>query len=192
MKKEMFKDRFSLTQAVIEGRKTMKRVVPKFIIERYNKQYGSMSEPTMMLEEYLDKHKREYYSIGEEVAVAQSYEDILLSGHKLPKGAKKDFDPANIGYRNKLYTKAEYMPYRFVVTDIRVERLQDITDGDCLNEGVVRVLGPQGRYYSVSGINVKFMTAREAFAVMYDRICGKGTWETNPYVFVYSFELIRQ
>lgn len=35
-----------------------------------------------------------------------------------------------------------------------------------------------------------FDTPREAFAALIDKVSGKGTWESNPYVFVYEFELI--
>ena len=33
-----------------------------------------------------------------------------------------------------------------------------------------------------------FRTPREAFAHLIDKVSGKGTWERNPYVFVYDFE----
>lgn len=31
----------------------------------------------------------------------------------------------------------------------------------------------------------------EAYSVLIDRISGKGTWDSNPYVFVYDFELVK-
>ena len=38
--------------------------------------------------------------------------------------------------------------------------------------------------------NFSFRTPQDAYASLIDRISGKGTWESNPYVFVYDFELI--
>lgn len=35
-----------------------------------------------------------------------------------------------------------------------------------------------------------FDTPREAFASLIDRVSGKGTWDRNPFVFVYDFELV--
>ena len=32
--------------------------------------------------------------------------------------------------------------------------------------------------------------AREAFALLIDKVSGKGTWESNPWVVAYSFELV--
>ena len=34
-------------------------------------------------------------------------------------------------------------------------------------------------------------TPREAYAVLIDLISGKGTWLSNPFVFVYDFELVK-
>lgn len=45
----------------------------------------------------------------------------------------------------------------------------------------------------IKGVALKFelsTTPREVYANLIDRISGKGTWESNPYVFVYDFELI--
>ena len=82
------------------------------------------------------------------------------------------------------------MPYRILFTDIRVERLQDISEEDCLREGVEKWID----CYIVSGImenhgknNVCFDTPREAFAALIDRISGRGTYQRNPRVFVYEF-----
>lgn len=36
-----------------------------------------------------------------------------------------------------------------------------------------------------------FNTPREAYAALIDRISGKGTWSSNPFVFVYDFELVK-
>ena len=37
----------------------------------------------------------------------------------------------------------------------------------------------------------RYTTPREAYAALIDKLSGKGTWESNPYVFVYDFELIK-
>lgn len=34
-------------------------------------------------------------------------------------------------------------------------------------------------------------TPREAFAALIDKVSGKGTWESNPYVWAYEFELMK-
>ena len=36
-----------------------------------------------------------------------------------------------------------------------------------------------------------FDTPREAFAVLIDKVSGRGTWKSNPWVVVYEFELVK-
>ena len=98
------------------------------------------------------------------------------------------------GYNNKMFTQASVMPNKIRITNVRIERLQDISDEDCLKEGL-EWDGIASQYY----VNYKketgrktFLgkTPREAFAHLIDKVSGKGTWESNPYCFVYDFELI--
>ena len=35
-----------------------------------------------------------------------------------------------------------------------------------------------------------FSTARDAYKYLIDKVSGKGTWENNPWVVAYSFELV--
>ena len=68
MKKIMFNDKFGLTKAVIEGRKTQtRRIVPQSVIEKYS----MMEDPTI-----IDDAR---YDVGEIVAVAQSYQALGYS-----------------------------------------------------------------------------------------------------------------
>lgn len=97
------------------------------------------------------------------------------------------------GWNNKMFVKAELMPHRVRITNIRVERLQDISESDCLKEGIWRYdnVGFEGTTYWYHGIaNSSFRTPQMAYASLIDHISGKCTWVNNPYVFVYDFELI--
>lgn len=92
-----------------------------------------------------------------------------------------------------MFVRAEACKHHIRITDISVERLQDISDVDCLKEGIWRAnnVGLKGTTYWYHGlINSSFRTPQEAYASLIDRISGKGTWSSNPYVFVYEFELV--
>ena len=181
MKKIMFNDKYGLTQAVLEGRKTQTRriLLPHTVQELRN---GNNYQEVIML--YSG------YKVGEVVAVAQRYKDITL---EMPV----KFDPEltkQPGWTNKMFTKADLMPHRIRITNIRVERLQDISEEDCIAEGIlkahnVRLEGVTYWYYGLA--NSSFRTPQQAYASLIDRISGKGTWESNPWVFVYDFELIK-
>ena len=188
MKKIMFNDRYGLTQAVIEGRKTMtRRIVPtKTRLRRalaviHDEPHGSEQE------EYL---KSAYYKVGEIVAVAQNYSsfyNILDNTRPIPEGA---------GWDNKMFVRADLMPHQIRITGIKCERLQDISDKECLREGIRQFTPnfpknfPIHPTHFVVGDILKD-TPREAFASLIDKISGRGTWASNPWVVCYEFELVK-
>ena len=170
MKKIMFSDKFGLTEAVLSGRKTMTRLI---------------CPDGTPLGNWAETVKKSRYQVGEVVAVAQRYRDFILNPISIP---------ADMGWFNKLFVRADLMPHQIRITNVRVERLQDISDEDCIKEGIwmAENVGFQGvSYWYPNLCNSKFKTPREAYAALIDRISGKGTFESNPYVFVYEFELIK-
>ena len=176
----MFNDKYGLTQAVLEGKKTQTRriLLPHTVQELRN---GNDYQEVIRL--YSG------YRVGDVVAVAQRYKDITLEMPVkfLPELTKQP------GWNNNMFVKADLMPHRVRITNIRVERLQDISEADSLKEGIWRDdnLGLEGTTYCYHGFaNSSFRTPQDAYASLINRISGKGTWESNPYVFVYDFELI--
>lgn len=172
MKKILFNDKYCLTQEVFTGGKTMTRRLLKD-----NVPLGNWEETAKHLP----------YKVGEIVAIAQSYLDI---GN--PQFDKFGHDVA--GNTNKMFVKADLMPHHIKITNVKVERLQDISDEDILREGVWQFYDHKGFFYISKNIGyaptVAFPTAREAFWYLIDNVSGKGTWESNPLVVVYSFELL--
>ena len=77
------------------------------------------------------------------------------------------------------------------VTDVRVERLHDITDADAIAEGIERSVA--GTFY-VRGIDVElaeFGDARTAFSFLWDGINGeRADWESNPFVWRVAFSVL--
>lgn len=189
----MFNDRYGLTQAVLEGRKTMTRRIIKYDYEKitaFSTTYGWYYDGETKDGETIEIQPQ--YWEGEKVAVAQPYKDIYPNADFKMVG--DEFMTETAGWNNKMFVKANLMLHCIRITDIKMERLQDISEEDCMKEGVYKWID----CYIVSGImenqgknNVCFDTPREAFAALIDRINGKGTWERNPWVFAYEFELIK-
>lgn len=206
----MFNDKYGLTQAVLEGRKTQTRRMlnPTMLFKRLETYEGWSKEDISAwkksckrrlyeAQEYELQQMLDYalsssrYKVGEEVAVAQPYRMTACKVDYNEKEIKEVV--CSIGWKNKMYVKANFMPYRIRITNIHVERLQDISEADSLKEGIWRddKVGLEGTTYWYHGLaNSSFRTPQEAYASLIDRISGKGTWESNPYVFVYDFELI--
>lgn len=200
MKKIMFNDRFGLTQAVLDGRKTMTRRV---ISPRDSKKTKAIVSP-LKCNFYIDAlYSR--YQVGEVVAIAQSYNDVI---EEWKKGYGQGFFLSlkdRAGMTNKMFVRSEEMPHHIKITDILVEHLQDISDKDCLREGIY--FDKEGGqsigyplavpfYYTFRGaINrdgkqLYWSTPKDAFAALIDKVSGKGTWDSNPLVWVYEFELV--
>lgn len=146
------------------------------------------------------------YKVGEVVAIAQSYKEIYTEkiadfakhNYHLPReDAAEKFRKLHetcAGWRNKMFVKAELMPHHIQIIDVKVERLQDISDDDCSREGVWQFYDNKNLFYISKNIgyapDVAFLKAREAFWYLIDKISGNGTWESNPWVVAYSFELV--
>ena len=215
MKKIMFNDKYGLTQAVLKGRKTQTRRIlsPTIFFQRLTTCEGWSNEDIRawerscnrqlyeaqgyMLQQMLDYAlSSSRYKVGEVVAMAQKYKDIALD-MSVELAAELIKQP---GWKNKMFVKADLMPHRIRITNIRVERLQDISEEDCIAEGIVRFGKEYVRFkkeycytcqnYAVTDF-YSFSTPREAYAALIDKISGKGTWESNPWVFVYNFELVK-
>lgn len=187
MQKIMFNDRYGLTDAVIEGRKIMTRRMINLnstsdvqvrIFAGYVQIIGGSGN--------VCAEKKLPYKVGEVVAVAQCYNDVVQEFTDLA------FVP---GSTNKMFVRADLMPHQIRITGIRCERLQDISDEDCVKEGV-RV-GSQALEYPYYFIDTKqflicdYKSPRRAFAALIDKVSGRGTWDRNPWVVAYEFELVK-
>ncbi len=191
MKKIMFNDKYGLTEAVLNSRKTMtRRFISEDVWQRADVYRHKYYEDTLGL---LPGKKAlisfSPFKVGEVVAVAQRYKDIrdIIGDIQDGKSIK-----SMAGWRNKMFVSADLMPHQIRITNVSVERLQDISDEDCIREGIVKALGLYGcEGLCERGDQLYFNTPRTAFAALIDRISGKGTWEKNPWVFVYEFELLK-
>ena len=195
MKKILFNDKFCLTKAVLDGTKTITRrvlKVPKTCngkeVYSFNILTNSLGTQCVDLIDYggnvLGSWKP-HYEVGEVVAIAQPYKDIYPNADFEMIGDK--FMTESAGWTNKMFVRADLLPHHIRITDIKIERLQDISDDECLKEGVFKLTD---KCFLPSGIAKIFTSARPAFASLIDKISGKGTWESNPFVVAYSFELV--
>ena len=142
------------------------------------------------------------YKVGEVVAILQPYEEIantfygqdevfrlgfirqVEEAHELLKDDIK-------GWTNKMFVKADLMPHQIRITNIRIERLQDISDADCIREGIYFYNCGTDHGYKVHGIRGTFPTPYSAFESLIKKLSGRKVWERNPWVFVYEFKYIK-
>ena len=213
MKKILFNDKYELTQAVLDGRKTMTRraiTCPRTFrgkwVAGFNVHIQQSDREIVDYPCMYDADEREFdggqilpkYKVGEVVAIAQCYMDIDQFHRNGKNAAYLELLPGlklYPGWGNKMFVRSDLMPHHIRITNIKVERLQDISDEDCLKEGVVQKFDADGtpRYY-VSWCKHTWAyatdSAKDAYHFLIDKVSGKGIWESNPYVWVYEFELV--
>lgn len=187
MKRISFKDSggLNLTQAVLSGRKTMTRRAVIEQVERDAMVYAEgKSEFTRVKFEYILNHSP--YKVGDVVAIQQAY--IAIDHSRMSTAMRNELE-RSAGFKNKMFVKAELMPHHIRITDVKVELLQDISDEDCLREGVAFSDKHYCRY-GIIELPFEYDEPREAFTALIDKVSGRGTWDSNPLVFCYSFKLI--
>lgn len=198
MKKIMFNDRFGLTEKVLDGNKTQtRRIIPQSVIdkvEEFRVEYYNMTFDALTTKEslyhyfFVEKNLGKLpYNVGEIVAVAQSYKEVF------GEGCGKESES---GYNNKMFVKPELMPHQIQITGIKIERLQVISDEDCLKEGIYEDGGndsfiPHYFYNYYNSNSDGFKTPQLAYADLINKISCNSTWDSNPWVFVYDFKLIK-
>ncbi len=96
---------------------------------------------------------------------------------------RADGEVPGVRWRPSIHMPRRASRLTLVLTDIRVERLQDISEADAEAEGVqdpslVPILGA-------------FWSSRDGYARLWNHINGKGSWEANPWVWAVTFEVER-
>lgn len=207
MKKIMFNEKYGLQYAAIDGTKPMtRRLVPEKwqqplteIFEDCNYDYSKFWQISDV--QFITNEKAPY-KVGEVVAIAQSYNDIyeeLKMTHGSSSYVTRQFfhkyiQKGRMPVSNKMFVKADLMPHRICITNLKIERLQDISKGDCIMEGISERITSNSRIYYFNdkkGVIYAYPSPIEAFAALIDKVSGKGTWQANLWVFAYNFELIK-
>ena len=166
MKKILFNDKYGLTQAVLEGIKTQTRRIIKTsdAFERVNPDFDWDDEDIENWEN-----------------------DFALRVKNMSETEKKECF-------NYLLNHPKYKVGEIVAV------AQSYKDVDSYYSAAYqRQLewdGVAHKYYvnydKTNGSKIYFKASpKESYAVLIDKVSGKGTWESNPYVFVYDFNLVK-
>lgn len=204
MQKIMFNDHFGLQEATLHRVKTMTRRILRVGYDDWNDVRAALEDEVNIVankEAVMRKYAK--YQVGEVVAIAQTYKEILEFEY-LPSSKEDEVirlvEADHIGITNKMYVSADLMPHHIQITGRKLELLQDISDEDCLAEGIIRrddlinsnmenIVRCTFEGSFENRIWKSYATPREAFAVLIDRTSGSGTWSSNPWVVAYSYEL---
>ena len=221
MKKIMFNDKFGLTEAVLNGKKTMTRRLCKYDIPNENyeivfpvfepEEYDDDGNITSKLDRAFGWRDKEgnftgwnipKYRIGEVVAVAQSYKDANI--RYVPLGSFNYPAYSTKGWDNKMFVRADLMPHQIQITDIFIQKLKDISDEDVIKEGfsLEPINDNNGSFafhheYMLTYLDKMGLSKeiRDRSALDADLLLMDNIYPNllweNPYVFGYEFKLIK-
>lgn len=203
MKKRMFNDKFGLTYMVIQGKKTMTSdILPELGAETELVGTNEKGEFEFRIGgNYETVAIKPKFKVGEVVAVAESYRTIYDRDdwNYIDTPDLIDRWSNTPGWSNKMFVRSELMPHQIRIKKVKCERLQQISNEDCIKEGVVRFPKNFAKeknirnkfIYFTPGTKLCFDSARDAFLPIVEKIFGRGTWEKNPYRIAYDFTLTK-
>jgi hypothetical protein len=157
-----------MTRAILAGRKTQtRRLAEEHILPKYNKDDILWVRETWALVNVDENYAPPCY-VGESYHYKADNDGIETCG------AFEKWEPST-------HMPREAARIFLKITDVRAERLQDITPKDVASEGIRTACGGLA-----NAIN------KSAFAELWDKIYAeKGfDWDKNPWVWVYEFEKI--
>ncbi|MDR2084352.1 MAG: hypothetical protein LBP67_05095 [Bacteroidales bacterium] len=185
--------------AVVEKRKTMTRRVVKEQPMSFEGLSGNGFIGNPIGEKGFIKPR---YKLGEVLYLKEPYYEIFLDTYY--KYDKKDIEELKSDgleekmsfpwfWKNKLFMPTSAARYFVKITDVKIEKLQDISEEDCFKEGIDKMLlSPEDASKDIFKYDNYFgfhETAIEAFSYLINHISKKDIWEENPFVWVYEFVL---
>lgn len=168
-----------MVRAILYGQKTQTRpVIADKILDRFESvdpdDYGE-GMPSYETEDgqlILLSDLCPYGQVGDRLWVRETFTWDDISGKFLYK-ADNHYDlPYQSKWKPSIHMPRKASRITLEITDIRIERLQDISEEDAIAEG----MNPE--------------LPRAKFRSLWESINGKGSWNLNPWVWVIEFKQI--
>lgn len=195
-----------MVRALLAGTKTQTRRVFKGAEQAENGLWHIHSAGGGIVgvaEEDVGKQAADYLPIhaGDRLWVKETWAPLSALTHNDPgtQGlADRGFYRADVGtvdgeisrWKPSIFMPRHASRITLIVTDVRVERLQDISEADAIAEGVERAPKNDGWWKSQTSGKL-CPTARDAYGDLWNHINRPGAWEANPWVVAYTFTVHR-
>ncbi|MDH2337329.1 hypothetical protein [Clostridium perfringens] len=197
----------SMVRAILDGEKTCTRRIiklPKYIEKQRNGLYLLCAEGST----YSDKEFKDVidyinppYKVGDILYVRETWNinpswEFDKNYIKLPSKESKYIYKAtsdfNGGWKPSIHMPKEAARIFLKVTSVRAERLKDITDEGCYQEGISSTsFYDEAEHIQIAGIGLNDSLERAAFGLLWNSTVkeDKYSWEGNPWVWVIEFEV---
>lgn len=185
-----------MVRAILEGRKTTTRRIlklPKHIKKQENGLYTLFADGTCYENQHLEEivdYIKQPYKLGDYLYVRETWANVntLVCPCYYYRASEELPDWALGGWKPSIHMPKQAARIFLRVTDVRVERLNDITEEEAVKEGLYK----GWHYLHTSSLAV---TAKQAFMWLWDmtiklKYRHKYGWIANPWVWVIEFERV--
>jgi hypothetical protein len=200
-----------MVQAILAGRKTQTRRVAKISSQMAPKdiQYLDNALPRFQFKAGYMSWQIEcpYGKVGDILWVRETLEQSVTGGALYRAGGKvgeplaeNEFVSWDDFSKSRKVIPSIHMPKDAAriwlrIKDVRVERLQDISEDDALAEGIDNLTWkdmayPQNFFDYMDPVGPPLCSAFYSFMSLWDKINGEGSTDSNPWVWVIEFERI--
>lgn len=181
-----------MVKAILDGRKTQtRRIVKNVMLDNgiWLKKPTKTRSGTTTHVLHAPKHNLcPLGKIGDRLYVREAFKAGVCTESTIAyKATHKPSDLEEGWYEEIKWTPSIHMPRRYSritleITNIRVERLNDISNDDAKSEGCW--------YGRGGGVPDKALTPSDQFPTLWEEIYGDGSWSSNPWVWVIEFKRI--
>lgn len=175
-----------MVRAILEGRKTMTRRVVK------NKCALSWLLPTGFTPEFVtnsENHLCPYGQVGDRLWVRETFGQCdRVVPHVIYRADGESPNP-DFKWKPSIFMPRKYSRITLEMTNVRVERLQDISEEDAKAEGIEQIDGLWKNYLPEGILGwISIDDPRESFRTLWTSINGPESWNANPWVWVVEFK----
>lgn len=191
-----------MVQAILEGRKTQTRRIVKFKTaganHTANYERAMISDSGDVFRFFQEENwlgwfdEKPKYNTGDILWVRETWRKDLYNiyDHKADYTERIISHPSNKGiWKPSIHMPKAAARIFLEVTNVRVERLFDISEKDAIAEGII-VIEPEEAYNSYDKGVGSYATARGSFFSLWTSINGQASLDANPWVWVYEFKRI--
>ncbi len=174
----------TMVQAILEGRKTQTRRIIKSIPHDAYKIWFDGGEWIIQNKYYKcwTEKLEPKYKKDDILWVRETFNKLLFNIYAYKADNKKRYN--SISWKPSIFMPKEAARIFLKVTNIRVERLHDISENDAIAEGIKSIDNVCYDYLS----DKFYRKPYESFCTLWTKINGKESWNQNPFVWVYEFE----
>lgn len=195
-----------MVQAILEGRKTQTRRIIKpqpkegIITTAFDFKKGFYASK-IKIEENPDRFEitklfKPKYQTGDILWVRESFAKPPIYAFGVKYIYKAGFNESICGWKPSIHMPKEAARIFLEVTNVRVERLRDISEDDAIAEGVEIIDYAESIFPVFRKYNLKekkgTLYPRLSFRTLWEKINGQDSWESNPWVWVYEFKVVEK